>query len=121
MPIPLLCNICPRKPHFSDVSHLLTHIASKGHLSHYYKVKVRSGTEDESRRLIEEYDEWYTRNGLEELMCERMNMKEKRRARPSRTQGETQGYLVSMRADATPGRRRRCATFLTVKLRLVVF
>jgi len=79
--IPLHCNICPRKPNFSDVSHLLTHIASKGHLSNYYKVKVRSGSEDASRRLIESYDRWYAEWNVEELMSERMNQKDKRRSR----------------------------------------
>ncbi|KAF2280699.1 uncharacterized protein EI97DRAFT_471648 [Westerdykella ornata] len=85
--IPLHCNICPKKPNFSDVSHLLTHIASKGHLSNYYKVKVRSSTEDASRRLIEAYDQWYAEWSVEELMSERMNQKDKRRtrARPSVT------------------------------------
>ncbi|KAF2684694.1 hypothetical protein K458DRAFT_301697 [Lentithecium fluviatile CBS 122367] len=79
--IPLHCNICPRKPNFSDVSHLLTHIASKGHLSNYYKVKVRSGSEDASRRLIEAYDRWYAEWNVEELMSERMSQKDKRRSR----------------------------------------
>lgn len=81
--IPLHCNICPKKPSFSDVSHLLTHIASKGHLSNYYKVKVRSSSEEGSRRLIDAYDRWYADYGVEELMSDRMNQKDKRgRARP---------------------------------------
>jgi len=79
--VPLHCNICPKKPRFSDVSHLLTHIASKGHLSHYYKIKVRSATEEESRRLIEAYDQWYADWNVENLMSERMSLKEKRRSR----------------------------------------
>lgn len=85
--IPLHCNICPKKPNFSDVSHLLTHIASKGHLSNYYKVKVRSTNEDASRRLIETYDQWYAEWAVEELMSDRMNQKDKRRtrARPAGT------------------------------------
>ncbi|KAF2744116.1 hypothetical protein M011DRAFT_409319 [Sporormia fimetaria CBS 119925] len=83
--IPLHCNICPKKPNFSDVSHLLTHIASKGHLSNYYKVKVRSSSEDASRRLIEAYDRWYAEWNVEDLMSERMSQKDRRRtrARPS--------------------------------------
>jgi hypothetical protein len=85
--IPLHCNICPKKPNFSDVSHLLTHISSKGHLSNYYKVKVRSTNEEASRRLIETYDLWYAEWSVEELMSERMNQKDKRRtrARPAGT------------------------------------
>jgi hypothetical protein len=85
--IPLLCNICPKKPKFSDVSHLLTHIASKGHLSNYYKVKVRSTHEEDSRLTIEAYDQWYADWNVEELMSDRMNQKDKRRtrARPAGT------------------------------------
>ncbi|KAF1984598.1 hypothetical protein K402DRAFT_405958 [Aulographum hederae CBS 113979] len=83
--IPLHCNICPKKPDFSDVSHLLTHIASKGHLSHYYKIKVRSSTEEDSRRLVDAYDQWYADWNVEDLMSERMSLKEKRRARPKQT------------------------------------
>ncbi|GAM82478.1 hypothetical protein ANO11243_004580 [Dothideomycetidae sp. 11243] len=62
-----------------DVSHLLTHIASKGHLSTYYKIKVQSSTEDEARNLIEEYDTWYATWRIESLMSERMKAKESRR------------------------------------------
>lgn len=80
--IPLHCSICPKKPNFSDVSHLLTHVASKGHLSSYYKARVRATTEDESRRDIEAYDRWYAEWNVEELMSERMNQKDKRRPRP---------------------------------------
>ncbi|PVH97779.1 hypothetical protein DM02DRAFT_66788 [Periconia macrospinosa] len=85
--IPLLCTICPKKPNFSDVSHLLTHIASKGHLSNYYKLKVRSSSEEASRHLIEAYDRWYSEWSVEELMSDRMVQKDKRRSRvkPSST------------------------------------
>ncbi|KAF1845831.1 uncharacterized protein K460DRAFT_355588 [Cucurbitaria berberidis CBS 394.84] len=79
--IPLHCDICPKKPNFSDVSHLLTHIASKGHLSNYYKVKVRSSHETTSRLLIDAYDCWYAEWNVEELMSERMSQKDKRRTR----------------------------------------
>ena len=80
-PIPLHCNICPKQPDFSDVSHLLTHIASKGHLSHYYKVKVRSSTEPQAAEQIDAYDRWYAEWNVEELMSERMNLKDKKRPR----------------------------------------
>jgi hypothetical protein len=81
--IPLHCNICPKKPNFSDVSHLLTHIASKGHLSNYYKIKVRSSSETDSRSVIEAYDRWYAEWNVETLMSDRMNQKDKRRTRPT--------------------------------------
>ncbi|EGR50479.1 uncharacterized protein TRIREDRAFT_58774 [Trichoderma reesei QM6a] len=40
--IPLLCTVCPESPRFSDVSHLLTHIASKGHLHHETQTKLKA-------------------------------------------------------------------------------
>ncbi|OJD31086.1 type-2 protein geranylgeranyltransferase subunit beta protein [Diplodia corticola] len=79
--IPLLCSICPRQPKFSDVSHLLTHIASKGHLAHYYKLQIRAASEADAREEIDSYNTWYTEWGIEHLMSDRMNLKDKRRTR----------------------------------------
>lgn len=84
--LPLHCSICPKKPDFSDVSHLLTHIASKGHLSHYYKVKVRSGHDNASRQIIDAYDKWYNEWDVEALVSDRLAMKDRKRAK-NRTQG----------------------------------
>jgi len=85
--VPLHCNICPKQPHFSDISHLLTHIASKGHLSTYYKLKVRAAGEDESRRLVEDYDIWYATWKIEDYMSERMNLKDQKRKPRTRVNG----------------------------------
>ena len=83
--IPLSCNICPKKPNFSDVSHLLTHVASKGHLSNYYKVKVRSATDSEARNTIDTFDRWYADWRVEDLMSERLTLKDKKRPRTRAT------------------------------------
>lgn len=77
--IPLHCNVCPKKPDFSDVSHLLTHIASKGHLSNYYKLKIKAASDRAAQRVTQEYDEWYELYNVQELMGERMKQKEKRK------------------------------------------
>ncbi|CAD0091420.1 unnamed protein product [Aureobasidium vineae] len=77
--VPLVCKICPRKPNFSDLSHLLTHISSKAHLSTYYKLKVRSGSDDAARQSVERYDIWYAENDIESFMSERMKHKDKRK------------------------------------------
>ncbi|KAI9728959.1 MAG: hypothetical protein M1828_000044 [Chrysothrix sp. TS-e1954] len=79
--IPLQCSICPRKPHFSDVSHLLTHVASKGHLSFYYKLKVRASQEQEAKVSVDAYDHWYLDWEVEKLMSDRMRQKDRRRPR----------------------------------------
>ena len=77
--IPLHCTICPKKPNFSDVSHLLTHVASKGHLSHCYKMKVKGSTDAHIKGVVDEYDEWYDDWHVEDLMMQRMNQKEKKK------------------------------------------
>ncbi|KAG8623168.1 hypothetical protein KVT40_008144 [Elsinoe batatas] len=92
--IPLNCNICPKKPTFSDVSHLLTHIASKAHLSTYYKIKVRSAQEAASRSLIDEYDVWYTNNGIEDLMSERLNLKEQKRKMKTQQKEDNKSTVI---------------------------
>ena len=64
---------------FSDVSHLLTHIASKGHLSHYFKVQVRSRSDAAAQRKLHEYDSWYARHDIEKLLSQRMIQKDIKR------------------------------------------
>lgn len=78
--IPLHCNICPKKPNFSDISHLLTHVASKGHLSNYYRMKVKASTDTATKRTVDRYDQWYASWNVEDLMAERMHSKEKKRS-----------------------------------------
>ncbi|KKK17605.1 hypothetical protein ARAM_003231 [Aspergillus rambellii] len=75
----LLCNICPKRPKFSDVSHLLTHIASKAHLSHYFKLQVRSHQESQAGTLLDEYNHWYKANNLAKLLSDRLSSKDTRK------------------------------------------
>ncbi|KAL4779337.1 hypothetical protein BJX76DRAFT_365317 [Aspergillus varians] len=75
----LLCNICPKRPKFSDVSHLLTHVASKAHLSHYFKLQVRSHQESKAEALLDDYNQWYKANNLAKLLSDRMSSKDSRR------------------------------------------
>ncbi|KAG5301172.1 hypothetical protein I7I48_01098 [Histoplasma ohiense] len=76
----LKCTICPKKPNFSDVSHLLTHISSKGHLSHYFKLQVRSHQEPEAGESLAVYDQWYKEHNLAGLLSERMLTKEAKKS-----------------------------------------
>lgn len=76
---PLHCTVCPKKPDFSDVSHLLTHISSKGHLSSVYKLRVQSTGDATAKRAIDRYDDWYADHSLDDLMAERLRQKESKR------------------------------------------
>ncbi|KAK3068520.1 hypothetical protein LTR53_013846 [Teratosphaeriaceae sp. CCFEE 6253] len=110
--IPLECRLCPKKPDFSDVSHLLTHVASKAHLSRYYQMKVKGSADDQVRRLVDDYDDWYERYSIDDLMRDRLNSKDKRsgggraatNAAPRRgpggqSKGCTMGSTATKKAD----------------------
>lgn len=74
--IPLLCNICPKEPEFSDISHLLTHVASKGHLAQELKAKVRGRHDASIREKLDAYDRWYEKHQIEKLLSQRLILKE---------------------------------------------
>lgn len=74
--VPLLCSICPKEPDFSDISHLLTHVASKGHLAHLFKAQVRARQDSTIRRKLDVYDQWYEKYHIARLLSQRMNAKE---------------------------------------------
>ncbi|PYH78922.1 hypothetical protein BO82DRAFT_341559 [Aspergillus uvarum CBS 121591] len=95
----LLCNICPKRPTFSDVSHLLTHVASKAHLSHYFKLQVRSHQEQQAVDLLDEYDRWYKTNNLGRLLSDRMSSKEARKKKTS-TKPTTHAEVKVEKTDA---------------------
>ncbi|KAL9046589.1 MAG: hypothetical protein Q9214_000613 [Letrouitia sp. 1 TL-2023] len=78
--VPLHCSICPKRPDFSDISHLLTHVGSKGHLAHYFKAQVRSREDGNVRQQLEAYDDWYEQHGIEKLLSKRMVLKDSKRA-----------------------------------------
>lgn len=76
----LNCSICPKHPTFSDTSHLLTHVSSKGHLSHLHKLQVRSHQEISAGNQLATYDQWYQNRDLGRLLSERMLQKEAKRS-----------------------------------------
>ncbi|KAK4457902.1 hypothetical protein QBC42DRAFT_316593, partial [Cladorrhinum samala] len=81
-PIPLKCFICPKKPNFSDVSHLLTHISSKSHLSNLFKHNLRN--DPQSLKETKEYNEWYEQFGIKELLADRLHAKEQKKTAAGR-------------------------------------
>lgn len=96
-PIPLKCFICPKKPNFSDVSHLLTHISSKSHLSNLFKHNLRN--DPQSLKETKEYNEWYEQFGIKELLADRLQAKEQKKTaagRRSRVAAATPIPVVSL-------------------------
>ncbi|KAK7951376.1 uncharacterized protein PG986_007104 [Apiospora aurea] len=86
--IPLTCFICPSSPHFSDISHLLTHISSKGHLQNKFKMDIDKKTDQGAARRMQQFDSWYQGNGIEDLLRARSDAREqKQRTSQSRRSG----------------------------------
>jgi hypothetical protein len=82
--IDLQCSLCPKNPKFSDVSHLLTHIASKGHLAHRFKLQIRSQNEPEAKQTLGHFDFWYRTSNIDALLSERLAAKDNKKAKKSR-------------------------------------
>ncbi|KAK4939371.1 hypothetical protein LTR10_020358 [Elasticomyces elasticus] len=97
----LVCSICPKKPSFSDTSHLLTHVGSKGHLSHLHKLQVRSHQEIEAGVQLATYNQWYQHHGLARLLSERMVTKEAKKA-GRRKVATSRGAYVTERNPVVP-------------------
>ncbi|KAL0938695.1 uncharacterized protein CTRU02_205305 [Colletotrichum truncatum] len=70
--IPLLCCVCPSHPRFSDVSHLLTHLSSKGHLHTLNTTRLSSLADLSAAETIATYDKWYAQNNLHQMLAERL-------------------------------------------------
>jgi hypothetical protein len=77
--IPLQCTLCPKKPKFSDLSHLLTHISSKSHLAHRFKAELRARDDTTALEDVRQYDTWCEQYGINALLAERMAAKEQKR------------------------------------------
>ncbi|KAF6841465.1 hypothetical protein CPLU01_00596 [Colletotrichum plurivorum] len=75
--VPLICCVCVNNPRFSDTSHLLTHLGSKGHLANVNKNRILSSADLSALERINSYDTWYDDYKLAQLLAERMMAKDK--------------------------------------------
>ncbi|KAI1813010.1 hypothetical protein GGS20DRAFT_599558 [Poronia punctata] len=84
--IPLVCYICPKNAHFSDLSHLLTHISSKGHLHNMFQLTLSRDVDDSAKLALTEYDNWFNKNGIGPLLRARKTAREQKDSREKRQQ-----------------------------------
>lgn len=86
--IPLLCILCEKTPKFSDVSHLLTHISSKGHLSRRFHIELQAQTDQDAEQLLNRFDSWFKQHGIQQLLTTRQEAKDqKKRTQVKRQRG----------------------------------
>ncbi|ROT37235.1 hypothetical protein SODALDRAFT_192329 [Sodiomyces alkalinus F11] len=86
--VPLLCSACPGQPQFSDLSHLLTHLGSRGHTKCEFDARVKASTQTDpaAMKAMVEYDLWFKENNISKMLANRMNDKEKKKQ--EREEGE---------------------------------
>lgn len=94
--IPLHCNLCSKKPTFSDVSHLLTHISSKSHLSDKFKLQIRANTDPSAKELLDDYEQWYSDNNLDALLADRMSIKDGKKSVKPKAKRSTVCHMRSI-------------------------
>ncbi|KAJ3489676.1 hypothetical protein NLG97_g5950 [Lecanicillium saksenae] len=102
--IPLICTVCPESPRFSDVSHLLTHIASKGHLHHETQTKLRAHQDLVAAVTLQQYEQWYHKNGIEALLVERLKAKQVKEAMKGRIH---RANVISRPTNVAPRTKKR--------------
>ncbi len=78
--IPLICSVCPKVPKFSDVSHLLTHFNSKGHLHSLQQVKLRALSDMSASTQLADFTNWYNQYNIDGLLAGRLAAKEQKEA-----------------------------------------
>ncbi|KUJ22658.1 uncharacterized protein LY89DRAFT_693957 [Mollisia scopiformis] len=97
--IDLQCTLCPKNPKFSDVSHLLTHISSKGHLAHRFKLQIRAQGESEAKEVLDNFDFWYRTSDLDTLLSERLAAKDQKKAKKSRASNASTTSTTSIKQE----------------------
>ncbi|KAJ5558302.1 hypothetical protein N7535_008515 [Penicillium sp. DV-2018c] len=99
----LLCVICPRKPKFSDISHLVTHAASKSHLSNQFKLSIRRDDPD-AVELLRQYDDFIKTHDLNEKLVARMKQTEdrKKKKKAARASASTTAGPVNRAPNVEP-------------------
>ncbi|KAJ4394554.1 hypothetical protein N0V93_003773 [Gnomoniopsis smithogilvyi] len=84
--IPLICILCEKTPKFSDVSHLLTHVSSKGHLSRRFHLDLQAQTDHEVEQRLLQFDVWFEQHGIQQLLKTRQEAKDQKKRTQARRQ-----------------------------------
>lgn len=77
--IPLICMLCEKSPTFSDLSHLLTHVSSKSHLSRKFQLQLKGPTDPVVKLRLDQYDVWESMHGIQLLLTARQEAKEQKK------------------------------------------
>jgi hypothetical protein len=117
--IPLVCYICPKNSHFSDLSHLLTHISSKGHLHNMFQLTLSREVDERAEIALGEFETWYKQNNISALLRARKTAREERgsqqrRNQPSVNLGGDSSVVSSQNSRGRRSSRRGRGTSVSV-------
>lgn len=105
--VPLTCNLCPKQPKFSDVSHLLTHVSSKSHLSCKFDLSIKAQADPAIGHQLAAYDHWFETYGIARLLADRMASKENKK-NGIKTKKPTKAQSNRRNAEVSSFRRESC-------------
>jgi hypothetical protein len=103
--IPLVCFICPKNSQFSDLSHLLTHISSKGHLHNMFQLNLSRDVDENAALALAEFDSWFKKNSISALLRARKTAREQRGNQQRRNQAPMRGGSSVAQSRSTRGGR----------------
>ncbi|KAM7192296.1 hypothetical protein V8F33_008434 [Rhypophila sp. PSN 637] len=101
----LKCTLCPKKPNFSDCSHLLTHLGSKGHMASEARVLNNARQHNPPapwQAMWADFHEWKARWGIDRMLNDRADVKEKKRVAKESKEREEKRTRREERAKANP-------------------
>ncbi|KAK4217032.1 hypothetical protein QBC37DRAFT_68567 [Rhypophila decipiens] len=101
----LKCTLCIKKPNFSDCSHLLTHLGSKGHMASEARVMNNGrqhGPPAPWQQMWKEFHDWKHRWGIDRMLQDRADAKEKKRVAKETHEREEKRTRKEQRAIANP-------------------
>jgi hypothetical protein len=103
--IPLTCCICPKNSTFSDISHLLTHVSSKGHLAKKFNCELAANESEVARKTLQDFQIWYDKYNIRQLLQNRNQSRNQRV-----TKGRGRGAMNTATTTSRRGKAGNAAT-----------
>ncbi|KAM0509236.1 hypothetical protein ACHAPB_001381 [Verticillium nonalfalfae] len=104
---PLVCYLCDNEPKYSDVSHLLTHLLSRGHARAKGNIEVRSHIpgDVEAAQKFAAFQKWQDDNGIGALLSERFLDKNNKKKEKDRVEAAKRKRFLEQQRTSSKKRR----------------
>ncbi|KAM0270454.1 hypothetical protein ACHAQH_009411 [Verticillium albo-atrum] len=104
---PLVCYLCENEPKYSDVSHLLTHLLSRGHARAKGNIEVRSHIpgDTEAAEKFAAFQKWQDDNGIGALLSERFLDKNNKKREKDRVEAVKRKRFLDQQSASSKKRK----------------